>query len=179
MHFLNYFYNKNLKFDLINKFYYTNLKKLPKLKKIILNLSCKTINLKTLAINLLVLELITNQKGILTLSKQQNILLKIKKGTPTGCKLTLKKSLILNFLSRNLNETFPNIKNFNGIIVDRKIEKTSISFVIKNTLNFPELSEHYYLFNNLSNINLSLVTNIGTKKEMIFFFNSLQLPIKQ
>lgn len=178
MHFLNYFYNKNLKFDLINKFYYANLEKLPKLKKIILNSNCKTTDFKTLATSLLALELITNQIGILTISKRPNLLLKIRKGNPTGCKLTLKKASMLNFFSKSLNEIFPNIKNFNGVPIHHKIERISFSFVIKNTLNFPELSEHYYLFNNLSNINLSFVTNIETKEELIFFFKSLQFPIK-
>ena len=179
MHFLNYFYRRTLKFDLINKFYYTDLKKLPKLKKAILNFSCKTTELKPLATNLLALELITNQKGILTVSKQPNLLLKIRKGNPAGCKLSLKKASILNLFSKSFNEVFSKMKNFDGITVNQKVEKTVISFVIKDTLNFSGLSEHYYLFNNLSNLNLSFITSAKTKKEMLFLLKSLQLPIKQ
>ena len=100
MHSLEYFNIKTLKFDLINKFHYTNLKKLPKLQKMILSFSCKTTELKILATHLLALELITNQKGILTVSKRPNLLLKIRKGNPTGCKLTLKKTFILNFFPK-------------------------------------------------------------------------------
>ena len=179
MHFLNYFYTKTLKFDLINKFHYTDLKKLPKLKKVILNFSCKTTELKTLATHLLALEVITTQKGILTVSKHPNLLLKIRKGNPTGCKLTLKKTLILNFLSKSLNEIFPKIKNFDGITVHQKVEKTTLSFVIKDTLNFSELTENYYLFNNLSKLSLSFVTTVKAKEEMLFLLKSLQLPLKQ
>ena len=178
MHSLEYFYKRTLKFDLINKFYYTDLKKLPKLKKIVLNFSCKTTELKSLAINLLALELITNQKGMLTISKRPNLLLKIRKGNPAGCKLTLKKTSMLNFVSKSLNEVFSKIKGFNGISVNQRVEKTVISFVIKDTLNFSELSEHYYLFNKLSNLNLSFITSVNTKEEMLFLLKSLQLPIK-
>jgi large subunit ribosomal protein L5 len=177
MHFLKYFHNKTLKFDLINKFYYTDLKKLPKLKKVVINSSCKTAELKTLATNLLALELITNQRGILTVSKRPNLLLKIRKGDPTGCKLTLKKPSMLNFFSKSLNEVFPKIKNFNGITISKKIEKGSCSFVIKDILHFTELSEHYSLFNGLSKFDLSFVTTVKTQKEMLFFLKSLQLPI--
>lgn len=179
MHFLNYFYTKTLKFDLINKFYYTDLKKLPKLKKVILNFSCKTTELKTLATHLLALELITVQKGILTVSKRPNLLLKIRKGNPTGCKLTLKKTSILNFLSKSINEIFPKIKNFDGLSVHQKIEKTTFSFVIKDTLNFSELTENYYLFNNLSHLSLSFVAAVKEKEEMLFLLKSLQLPLKK
>ena len=125
MHFLDYFYRKNLKFDLINKFYYKNLKELPKLKKIVLNFSCKTTELKPLATNLLALQLITNQKGVLTTSKRPNLLLKIKKGNPIGCKITLKKTSVLNFFNKTLNEVLPKIKNFPGLKTSQKIEKTT------------------------------------------------------
>lgn len=178
MNSLEYFYKRTLQFDLINKFYYTDLKKLPKLKKIILNFSCKTTELKSLATNLLALELITNQKGILTVSKRPNLLLRIRKGNPAGCKLTLKKTKMLNFIFKSLNEVFSKIKNFNGISVNQKVKKTALSFILRDTLNFSELTEHYYLFNNLPNLNLSFITSVETKKEMLFILKSLQLPIK-
>lgn len=179
MHFLNYFYKRTLRFDLINKFYYTDLKKLPKLKKIILNFSCKTTELKSLATNLLALELITNQKGILTISKRPNLLLKIRKGNPIGGKLSLRKALMLNFVSKSFNEIFSKRKNFDGITINQKIEKTVISLKIKDTLNFSELNEHYYLFKNFSNLNLSfIIINTQTNKETLFILKSLQYPIK-
>lgn len=178
MHFFTYFYTKTLKLDLINKFYYTDLKKLPSLKQITLNFSCKTINLKTIATHLLALNLISSQKGIITISKRPNLLLKIRKGSPTGCKITLRKISMMNFLSKNLNEIFPKIKNFNGIQVHKKVEKNTFSFSVKNILTFPELAKHYYLFNTLSNLNVSFVTTGQTKKEMLFLLKSLQLPLK-
>ena len=103
------FYTKTLKFDLINKFHYINLKKLPKLKKVILNFSCKTTDINILVKHLLVIELITNQKGVLTLSKHPILSLQIKKGEPTGCKLTLRKTNMLNFLSKSVNKIYPEI----------------------------------------------------------------------
>ena len=178
MHFLNYFYKKTLKFDLINKFYYPNLKKLPNLKQIILNFSCKTTELKTIATHLLALELISNQKGTITLSKRPNLLLKIRKGNPTGCKITLRKNRMLNFLSKIFTKIFPKTRNFNGIEIHQKVTKNAFSFSIKNTLTFPELTEHYYLFNNLTNLNISFVANANTKKETLFLLTSLQLPLK-
>lgn len=178
MHFLNYFYTRTLKFDLINKFYYTNLKKLPNLKQIVLNFSCKTTELKTIATHLLALELIGCQKGVIVTSKHPNLLLKIRKGNPSGCKITLRKALITHFLSKTLNGTFSKIKNFNGILTHRKIEKNTLSFSVKDTLAFSELTDHYYLFNNLTNLNVSFVTKVSTKEEMLFVLKSLQMPLK-
>lgn len=176
MHFLDYFHKKTLKFDLINKFYYKELKNLPKLKKIVLNFSCKATDLKTLATHLLALELIVDQKGALTISKRPNLLLKIRKGNPVGCKVVLKKYLMLNFISKSLNELFPNIKDFDGIKINFKTKTNSFSFLIQDSLHFSKLNEHYYLFNNLSNLNLSFVTTAQTRKEVLFLLKSLQLP---
>ena len=95
MHFLEYYYNNVIKFDLINRFNYKNLKNIPKLEKIVLNFGCKTFELKKLSLSLLSLQLITDKKGILTVSKKPNIVLKIRKGNPVGCKVILTKNLIL------------------------------------------------------------------------------------
>ena len=178
MNFLNYFYNKNLKLDLINKFSYTDLKTLPKIKKITLNFGCKSTELKILTVNLLALELVTRQKGILTISKHPNLFLKIRKGQPTGCKLSLQKQLMLDFLAKKLNEVFPRIKNFNGLKLTRKIEKTDFSYSVKDILTFSELGEYYYLFNNLPSLDISIITNVKTHKELLFLLKSLQLPEK-
>jgi large subunit ribosomal protein L5 len=178
MHFLNYFYQKTLKFDSINKFHYTNLKKLPKLRKITLNFNCQTTELKKLATHLLALELITKQKGKLIGSTRPNITLKVRKGDPIGCSLTLKKQLTWNFLFKSFIEIFPKIKSFEGIVNIKKIKKTTVSFVIKNNLNFSELTEHYSLFNSLSKLNVSIIVDANNEKEMIFFMNSLRLTSK-
>ena len=77
MHFLEHFFFKTLKYDLINKFVFIDADKLPKLKKIILNFGFKTADMKQLSSGLLALELITNQKGILTTTTKSNILLKV------------------------------------------------------------------------------------------------------
>ena len=125
---------------------------------------------------MLALELIVNQKGTLTISKHPNLLLKIRKGNPVGCKIVLKKYLMINFISRSLNEIFPNLKDFDGIKINFKTKTNSFSFLIQDSLHFSKLNEHYYLFNNLSSLNLSFVTTAQTKKEMLFLLKSLQLP---
>jgi large subunit ribosomal protein L5 len=178
MHFIEYFCLKTLKYDLVNKFFYNNTKELPKLKKIILNFGCKSTEIKHLASSLLALELITHQKGTLTTTKHSNIFLKIRKGNPAGCKITLKKNSMFHFLSRTLMELFPKIKDFNGLTLTRKIKKNIFSYELHDTFSFNELEEHYYLFNNLPKLDVTIVTNSKVKEELIFILKSLQFPFK-
>lgn len=178
MHFLDYYQSKALKHDLLNKFHYKNINDLPKLEKITLNLGCKTNDIRQLSIATLAIEMITNQKGILTKSKKSNILLKIRKGNPIGCKVTLKKKLMLKFLEKTLHKIFPQIKNFTGLTVSKHMKKNAFSYELSNILNFTELEERYYLFNNLPKLAITVKANTTTKEELLFIFKTFKFPLK-
>jgi large subunit ribosomal protein L5 len=178
MHFLENFYFKALKYDLANKFVYDNTNKIPKLKKIILNFGSKTADIKQLSSGLLAFELIANQRGILTKTKKSNILLKIRKGNPTGCKLTLQKYNLFNLFKKTIFEVFPKLKNFNGFTQNRKIKKNTFSYELHDTFSFSELEGHYYFFNNLPKLDITIITTAKNKKELIFVLKSLQFPFK-
>lgn len=178
MHFLEKFYSKTLKYELINKFKYNNTKNLPKLEKIILNFGCKTAEMRQLASCLLAVELITNQKGTFTKTKHANILFKIRKGNPTGCKITLQKFNLFNFLYRILSEVFPKLKNFKGFTVTKKMKKRTFSYELHETFSFSELENHYYLFNNLPKLSVTVITSSKTKLELIYLLKSFQFPFR-
>ena len=132
--------------------------------------------MKHLAASLLALELITNQKGTLTTAKRPNIRLKIRKGNPTGCKVSLRKNYLFNFFFKTLVEIFPRIKNFKGMTVSRKVNENTFSYEIHDTFSFTELEEHYYLFNNLPKLHITIITSCDNKKEFLFLLKSFQFP---
>jgi large subunit ribosomal protein L5 len=176
MHFIEKLNFKTLKYDLANKFVYNKTKEIPKLKKIILNFGCKTTNIKNLAASMLALELVSLQKGILTQTKASSILLKVRKGNPVGCKVTLKKTRMFKFLTRLLVEIFPKTKNFDGLRFSPGAKQSTFSYQLHDTLNFNELEKNYSLFNSLSQLKITFVTDSKLKKELTFILTSLQLP---
>ena len=178
MPFLEDFYLKTLRYDLINKFIYNSPNKLPKLKKIVLNFGSKTADIKELSSSLLAFELISNQRGVLTKTKKSNILLKIRKGNPTGCKVTLHKFNLFTFFEKTLVEIFPRLKNFTGLNLTRKIKKNTFSYELHDTFSFTELESHYYYFNNLPKLDVTIVTTSTNKTELIFILKSLKFPLK-
>ena len=176
MHFLEHYYERIIKQDLINKFNYKMLPTLPKLKTITLNFGCKNFSRQKIAMTLLSLEIITHQKSTITVTKKPNILLKIQKGYPAGCKVILKKKMMYPFLARLLIEIFPTIKNFSGLKIN--IKTSNFFFKItKNDLVFPELEEQYPLFNNLPVLDINFQTNSKTKNELLFIVKAFKLPI--
>jgi len=168
MHFLKSFYSATVKYQLTNKFAYRKITKLPKLKKIILNFGSKPTDTKKLFSSLLVFELIANQKGFFTTATNINVKLKVHKGNPSGCKLTVQK--------HNLFKIFADFL-LNILILKKQnkfnLNKNSISCVIKNTFSFLKLDSYYSFFNYLPDLNLTLVTASKNKKELIFFYRLL------
>jgi len=178
MDFLNYYYNNIVKYDLINKFYYKNIKQLPKVEKIILNFNFKKQTYRNLTTSLLALELISNQKPIFIMSKVSNITLKIRKGQPAGFKLTLRKQNANFFILKLINEIFYSKSNFRENLKKIKIKNSSFfSFQIKNSLIFPELESNYQIFKELSKLNITIVCNSKTFSELNFLLKSYKIPL--
>ena len=171
------YYNQILKYDFLNKFNYKNINQISRIEKIILNFNCKNFDIKKIATAILALELITTQKSIITKSKKVSINLKIRKGHPVGCKVILKKDKLESFLLKLLNKIFPELKNFKGFTFKSR-NKNSLTFALKDLINFNELNSNFYLFTSLPTLNIILVYNTKTIKESSFFLHSLKIPLR-
>jgi len=178
MNFFENYYKNVIKYDLLNKFSYKKITQIPEIKKIILNFGCKKFDLKCLVSSILTLELITLQKSIVTNSNIFNISFKIKKGNLVGCKISIRKTLMLNFITKLITDIFPRIKQFNGFYTKNKnYNIKTITFSLKNLLIFPELKNQYLYFKNLPILNITIVTNVTRNSELYFLLKSFKFPI--
>lgn len=174
---LTNYYTSIIKYDLINKFNYKTISQISKLKKIVLNFGCKSSDIIIISKSLLALELLTNQKGVITKAKNANILLKIRKGNPVGCKVVLSNKKMLNFLHKLITEIFPRTKIVNDILhCNNNDSISSIFYKIRNVLIFSELEKNYYLFNNSAILQFTFLANTKTKTELIYLLNCLKIP---
>jgi large subunit ribosomal protein L5 len=175
---MNCYYKLVLKYDLLNKFTYKNIEEVPKLKKISLNFKYdnKSFNMKSLALTMLALELIAKQKGKLTSLKNTKISIKIRKGYPVGCKVTLRKTIMTEFFFKLLINVFPKIKNFYGVRI-KKSQINTISFKLANSSSFDELERHHNLFKNLPLLDITFVTTTKNQKELLYLVISHKLPL--
>jgi len=171
MHFLKQYNETVVKYDLINKFKYKSTTKLPKLEFLTLSFKFKKCDLKLLITSLAALELITLKKGSLTKSKVSNVSLKIRKGQPVGCKITLRKtqmnSVLFKLISKLLTKSDLKICNSNNLF----------SIKIAQILVFSELEKNYKFFRNLSDLNINIKTTTCSYQEFIFLIKSYKLLI--
>jgi len=172
--FETYFY-KIIKYDFVNAFFYQNLVEIPRLRKITLNFGYQKSNFKYLVSSLLALEFITLKKGGVTKSKHLNVFLKIKKGNPVGCKIILKKSTMYFFYLKLLTSIFYKVKQSQttGFQWDLKLIK-SISFQLKNPLLFTELENQFRFFKDIPRLDITLLTNSKSQKQLFFLLKSIK-----
>lgn len=167
-------YTKNfVKYDLLLKFNdYKKISQIPKLKKIILSYEFKKYDFKLLLSSIVALELITSQQPCITRSKVSNISLKIRKGNPIGCKVTLRKKIMEAFFFKLLNELLLKIQkielNLNKIESNLSIYKNkTFTFKVKKGLIFTELEYNYQIFKILPDLNINIVTDTANYSELI------------
>ena len=157
MNFYKTYEKRIIKQDLINKFQFQNSKKLTQLKKITLNFGCKSFQTQKFAATMLALELIASKKGMVTTAKNPNILLKIQKGQPAGCKVELRNEEICQFITKLSLEILPKLKHFSGfkfgetsIIIRKQLSFTFVFFLgnVDHT-NFPMIEKQLALSANI------------------------------
>lgn len=167
------------KYDLINTFFFKKLTQIPKLEKIILNFGYQKSNFKSFLLGLLALEFISLKRGKLTKSRYLNICLKIKKGNPVGYKVILKKNIMHFFFIKLGDSIFAKIKHSQTpkIKWNSRLLK-SISFQLNNPLLFLELENQFQIFKNLKRLDITILTNCKSQKELYFFSKSIKLWIK-
>ena len=149
---------------------------------IVINISSKkaVINKRNLLPIVLALELISGQKGILTIAKSSLATFKLKQGMALGLKLNLHKSFLWDFFDKFIHIILPSLKYYNqfkSLSYDR-FGNFSIGF--KDLSIFPELSklrEDRHLLTNLNNItgaDILFIFNKNSKNNYQFVVNPLQ-----
>lgn len=178
MFFFKSYIHTIVNYDLINTFFYQNLKQIPTLEKIILNFGYQKANFKHLISGLLALEFISFKKSKLTKSKHLNVFLKIKKGNPVGCKVVLKKNSMYLFYLKLITSIFPKIKEFRTVQHQRRVDSIkSVSIRLRNPLLFVELENQYQFFKDIPNLDITLLTNSKSQNELFFLLKSIKFFI--
>lgn len=166
-------YKNIIIYDLLTKLNFINIFEIPKITKICINIGFKDANIekKKLINIILLLKLITNQKPVITKSTKNNIFLKIKKNSVIGCKITLQKNKIFNFLEKIIIFILPNLDKLNFNQQNQSI----FNFQIQNILHFFELKTEFSKFKNIPVIDISIHTNAKNNNELFLLLNLLFL----
>ncbi|NUY39597.1 50S ribosomal protein L5 [Wolbachia endosymbiont of Litomosoides brasiliensis] len=151
--------------SLKNKFSYGNIMQVPKLVKVCINMGVGDAATDSKAINepLDDLYLIAGQKPISTFAKRSISGFKIRKGATVGCKVTLRRDKMYEFLERLIYVALPREKDFRGFSVKQFDGNGNLSFGIKEHISFLEID--YDKISKIRGMDINIVTSAASDKE--------------
>lgn len=173
------YYNSIICQDLILKNNYMNIFEIPKLSKIVIN---TTSNLysndkKNIIPIFLALELITGQKPKFTSAKKSIASFKIRKNQIIGCKVSLRKKKLYNFLNIFSTIVLPKLRNFQGFSKKSMDSFENFSLGFNGLLLFPHLENHFEYFQNIPGVNINFCTNKSCRKNTKLLYSAYQIPM--
>lgn len=126
---------------LMERFGYQNVMQVPRLTKISLNMGLGEAvgNKKVLENALAEMALIAGQKPVSTLSRKSVASFKIRDGWPIGCKVTLRRAQMMEFLDRLINVSLPRVRDFRGMSGRSFDGRGNYNMGIKEQIIFPEI----------------------------------------
>lgn len=173
----DYYYNQQL--QMLSLFPYNNVHKIARFSKIILNFSFKSVDFnkkKSLAF-FLAIELLTNQKCIATLSSKNVLAWKLRKGMLVGCKVTLRKKNLYEFID-NLVLALPRMEKFTPIVLPKtqKITSSSLILPLKEVVFFYPIELGLGINTEVKKIDINFIFNTTSKEEKLYLLRANKIP---
>lgn len=169
-------YKEEIVDKLREEFSYDNIMAVPKLQKIVVNSGVGEAveNQKALDQVSDNLAKITGQKPIQTRSKHSISNFKVREGMPIGCKVTLRKSIMYEFLDRLINLALPRTRDFRGV-PDRSFDgRGNYTLGIKEHTIFPEINTDNV--DKLHGMDVTFVTSAETDEEAYALLKHFGMP---
>ena len=117
---------------------------------------------------------ISGQKPAITRSKKSISGFNLRKGMSIGCKVTLRKNIMYEFLDRMINIALPRIKDFKGIKESQFDGNGNLSIGIKEQIIFPEID--YNKVNRIRGMNIVIVTSTKNNKISQHLLQKFNIP---
>ena len=158
---------------------YSNSMQVPRVQKITLNMGVGEAMGDKKAIEKAQndLEKITGQKPIITKAKKSVASFKIREGFPIGCKVTLRKTRMYDFLDRLISIALPRIRDFRGLNKKSFDGNGNYSIGIKEQIIFPEID--YDNIDTIRGLDITITTSAKSDAEALALLQAFNFPIKQ
>ena len=132
---------------------------LPKIEKVVVNMGVGSAiaEKKHIEDSVAALSQITGQKPQVTVSRKSIAGFKLREGMPIGCKVTLRRQRMYEFIDRLISVALPRVRDFRGLSPDGFDGNGNYSMGLTEQLVFPELNPDKFL--RIQGMNITFVTN--------------------
>ncbi len=175
---LKKYYNDTVVNQLQQQFSYKNVMQIPSIVKITLNMGVgEGVNDRKLVTQAVEeLSLIAGQKAIINNAKKSIATFKVRAGWPIGCKVTLRKAKMYDFLEKLLYIAIPRIRDFRGLNKRSFDMQGNYSIGIKEQIVFPEIQ--YDKITEVRGLDICITTTAKTSAEGLALLTALKFPFR-
>ena len=162
---LNEMYTNSIRPDLLQQLGYKNLLEVPKLQKIVINtgLGEAVQDSKKVASAVADLSKITGQQPVITKASKSVAGFKLREGMPIGCKVTLRRDRMYEFLDRLITIALPRVRDFRGLNPSSFDGCGNYAMGLKEQIVFPEID--YDQIDTIRGMDIVFVTSAKTDDE--------------
>ena len=163
---------------LMKKFGYTNPMEVPKITKITINMGVgeAATNKKILENAVADLAKITGQKPITTKSRVSVASFKIRDGWPIGCKVTLRRAKMYEFLDRLISISLPRVRDFRGVSGRSFDGRGNYNMGVKEQIIFPEID--FDAVDAIRGMDIAITTTARTNEEAKALLEAFRFPFR-
>ena len=172
-------YEEVVRKKLTEQFGYTNRMQVPAIDKIVVNMGIgEAVNdrkkVESAAVDL---ALITGQKAVITSARKAISNFKLREGQPIGCKVTLRKARMYEFVDRLVNIALPRVRDFRGLNPKSFDGRGNYTIGIKEHIIFPEID--YDKAAEIWGMDITVCTTAGSDEEARALLTAFNFPFRQ
>lgn len=171
-------YRERILPELQKQFGYSTPMQVPSIKKITLNMGVGEAVADRKVMDQAVSDMaqIAGQQPIVTRARKSEAGFKIREGWPIGCKVTLRRSKMYEFLDRLVNVSLPRVRDFRGVSAKAFDGRGNYNFGIKEQIIFPEIE--FDQVDALRGMDISITTTAKTDDEARALLTAFSFPFR-
>lgn len=172
-------YQENIVKELKDEFSYNSVMEVPRIQKITLNMGLGEAvgDRKVLENAVGDMTLISGQKPVVTTARKSIAGFKIRDGYPIGCKVTLRRKRMYEFLDRLIAIAIPRIRDFRGISPKAFDGRGNYSMGIQEQIIFPEID--YDKIDKIRGMDITITTSAKSDDEARALLKKFSFPFRQ
>lgn len=169
-------FEQRIKPALREEFGYQSVMQVPKLDKIVINMGVGEAALDRKKIQGAVddMTLITGQKPVVTKAKNSIAAFKLREGMTVGCKVTLRRERMYEFLDRLINIALPRVRDFRGVSPKSFDGNGNYSLGIREQIVFPEID--YDKVDQIRGLDIVICTTARSDDEARSLLKGFNMP---
>jgi large subunit ribosomal protein L5 len=169
-------YDNVVKAALMEQFNYMNPMQVPKLEKIVINMGVgeSVVDGKKIDAAVADLTAISGQKPVVTRARKAIANFKVRENMRLGCKVTLRREHMYEFLDRLINIALPRVRDFRGVPGNSFDGRGNYSMGLKEQIVFPEID--YDKIDQVRGMDITIVTTAKSDEEAKALLKGFDMP---